>query len=431
MKKVLLVVVIIVILLALCAGIVLAGYAGIRALALGSPGVRSIQAEADEEQRLEVSEPVVLDVESDFGKIQLQAGEEGEIVILAHKVGFGATQESAQEAVDNMEVVVTQTAGRVTVRVERPDTVSNWRLVQGGGSVDFSITLPANTNVVASTSSGDVALTGTSGGADLHSDFGDVTLIDVSGTVTASTQSGQVKAQGVQAGEEAIDLSSEFGDVSLETSSAGEVAAWSGSGTVRLEDVEVSGEVTLNSNFGSLTFENGEAGPLDVQTSNGVVTLSDLEINGDLLVRSDFGDISLTRVVADNYDLETNSGSITVDGTQGSLEVVSGFGDIVITNGISVTLNLQSNNGKVSYSGSLGEGPHTVSSEFGNVELYLPADSALDIDLQTGFGVIKTDFLVTMVGELSEKHLVGMVGGGGMQLTASTNSGNVTLEVLP
>jgi hypothetical protein len=56
----------------------------------------------------------------------------------------------------------------------------------------------------------------------------------------------------------------------------------------------------------------------------------------------------------------------------------------------------------------------------------LPPDAAFDLDAETDFGSIKTDFAV-MVSEFEEKHMVGEVNGGGPSLQIRTDSGSITL----
>ncbi len=69
------------------------------------------------------------------------------------------------------------------------------------------------------------------------------------------------------------------------------------------------------------------------------------------------------------------------DRLKGKLKAHTDFGSILVQNPTSVTLDLQTKSGTVEFSGSLGTGPHTVSSDFGEIGLTLPADSKLNVDL--------------------------------------------------
>ena len=73
-----------------------------------------------------------------------------------------------------------------------------------------------------------------------------------------------------------------------------------------------------------------------------------------------------------------------------------------------------------------------VKSDFGEIVLTLPADSALNVDLSTDFGNIKSDLPITVTlngtSNSDGDQIVGSINGGGDQLTARTNSGSVTIH---
>jgi DUF4097 and DUF4098 domain-containing protein YvlB len=155
-------------------------------------------------------------------------------------------------------------------------------------------------------------------------------------------------------------------------------------------------------------------------------------VEQEIRVQDDFGEIELDQALASAYDLHTNSGSIIVSGAEGNLKAYTDFGGIKIERAEDVTLDLNTNSGSVEFSGSLGEGPHLVSSDFGEIDLTLPADSKLDVDLSTEFGNINSDLpiTVTLNGSPNSEsdQIVGSINGGGDQLTAQTNSGSVTIH---
>ncbi|MFZ5879888.1 MAG: DUF4097 family beta strand repeat-containing protein, partial [Chloroflexota bacterium] len=66
------------------------------------------------------------------------------------------------------------------------------------------------------------------------------------------------------------------------------------------------------------------------------------------------------------------------------------------------------------------------------ISLSLPADTAVDVDLQTEFGNITSDIPVTVIlsGEVEKSHQVGTMNGGGPELKVSTQSGNITIKAL-
>jgi DUF4097 and DUF4098 domain-containing protein YvlB len=182
--------------------------------------------------------------------------------------------------------------------------------------------------------------------------------------------------------------------------------------------------------FGDTLFFGGSARSLTIDTNSGKVTLSKLNLSGVLTVLDDFGNIDLEQVSAISYDMQTNSGAITVDGVQGNVKAYSGFGSITLTNAENVTIDLSTQSGSVDFEGSLGEGPHSIHSDFGEIILSLPADSALDVDLQTDFGTIKSDIPITVIlsGEAEKNRQTGTINDGGAELNVETGSGGISIR---
>ena len=184
------------------------------------------------------------------------------------------------------------------------------------------------------------------------------------------------------------------------------------------------------SEFGRIQFKSGIADMLNIEGNSGAIILTDLVIDKPLTAKTEFGDVTLLNVDAPSYNLEANSGKVSLDSVHDRVKAHSEFGDIEVTNGEQVTLDLKTNSGSVEYSGSLGLGPHILKTEFGNIYLTIPDDTSLSIEMETELGKVKSDFDITLSGEFSEKQLNGTINGGGASLTASTNSGNITISIL-
>ena len=196
--------------------------------------------------------------------------------------------------------------------------------------------------------------------------------------------------------------------------------------------MRATGDISTNTDFGDTTFENGSGDSLSIETNSGRVSLVKIRISNEIKVQDDFGEIELDKATASSYDLHTNSGSITVDGAKGKLKAHTDFGGINVTNAQSVTLDLKTSSGTVQFNGSLGDGPHMVNSDFGEIDLTLPMDAKLDVDLSTDFGNIKSDIPITVTLNGSSgsdgDQIVGSINGGGDEFTAQTSSGSVTIH---
>ena len=384
-----------------------------------------VSAEAEEIKTLNVEGPVALKVFDESGDVIVTGAEVEKVTVQVVKKGFGTTQARAEEALKNIQYEIEQNGDTITLTYEYPD-VRNQIFEQ----VDFIVTVPVETKVNVDSSIGEVSVEGVQGQVVIDNDFGDITVEKVDGALEVKTNSGRVDVVSVKAGTGNIDLYSGFGTISLGQVSGAGIKVQSNSGKLELENVRATKAMELSSDFGNVEFETGSANSLDVKTQSGAVTITSISVTGELTVKDDFGDINLEQVKAASYDVETNSGSIIVDGVKGQVRAHTGFGNITIKSAEEVTVDLFTQSGSIDFSGTLGEGPHTVHSDFGEIELNIPADSALNVDLQTEFGKIISDIpiTVTLSGEIKQDQQAGTMNGGGASLKVDTNSGNITIR---
>ncbi|HKJ39440.1 MAG TPA: DUF4097 family beta strand repeat-containing protein, partial [Anaerolineales bacterium] len=206
----------------------------------------------------------------------------------------------------------------------------------------------------------------------------------------------------------------------------------SNSGKLELENVRATGKMELFTQFGNLDFNSGTAGNLEAKTNSGSVTLTSLTVKGGLIIRDEFGEVKLEQIAATSYDIESNSGSITVNGVTGTIKAYTGFGNIIIKNAEEANVDLNTNSGSIEFSGTLGEGPHVIHSDFGEIELNIPADAKLTLDMETKFGKITSDIpiTVTLTGDITKGQQSGDMNSGGAELKVDTNSGNIHIKIL-
>jgi DUF4097 and DUF4098 domain-containing protein YvlB len=476
--------------LVLCAGIVLVSWAG--ASQLRTTGVRwrilqfdTISAETREEQRFTVGDSAALVVENPRGQVTVTGGPGNEIMIQAHKMAWGPSEPEAQAALALLKVNVAQDRNMIRVQVEEPSVIVFAGFARSG-SVDLAIAVPITTAVTTradlsavtlsntigdadvQTSRGTLRVTGVSGRLSLRSDFGDITVERATaGTVQAYSNRGAVSLTNVQA-EGSVSLTSDFGaigfkggradsltvipgrgevtladltvrrtatirsdfgELTIEKVTAGAIEAHSSRGAVSLTDVQVEGAVNLESDFGAIQFKTGRADSLTVKANRGEIKLIGLTMRGQAMARSDFGSVMVEQVQAAFYDLYAGRG-VGVKGASGALKAHSDFGNVDVENGDQVNLDLRTDRGQVTFAGSLGQGPHTLNSSFGDVRLRLPSNTALTFEFETNRGQIKSDFPVTISGDLGQTHWSGTINGGGARLTVSTDSGNILLNTL-
>lgn len=400
--------------------------------AIRSPVEANVEVSVEEQSSYTVETPAMLEITNQFGQIEVKAAQEetDAIQVRLTKTGYGVDQSEAEQRLVALQVDVEESANRVALRVAEP---SNDRFLRQG-SVDFVVTVPQDTTVVLESGSGRITLAGTSGKADLHTNFGEVRVNDFKGGLSVRTGSGQIIVRRIELlpdGNGDISLTTNFGEVTLEDANTGQLEVESGSGQLQLTNVQSSAKARLESEFGEIDWRTGSAAELTMKAGSGRVQLSDLAVEGGLEVESTFGEIRLTGVDAQGYRLTSGSGQITADLVRGKVIVQSRQNDVRITGGQDATLDLESGTGQIVYRGSFGAGPHRLETNFGNVQIELPQDSAFDVDLQTTFGSIESEFEIIRSSSSDEKHWIGSVNGGGPEIAASTQNGSISLEAIP
>ena len=421
--------------LAVCAASILAILPVVRQIGAGNIqwnalSVNSISADAVEEHRAAVDGPAQLKISTPYGKVEITAVQgSSEIVVSAHKSAWGGTQSTAESLLQKTKVVVAQTGNSVNVYVDTPVEVDFLHIGPAAISVDFTVSVPVACSVNASSASGDVRLAGTTGDATLHSDFGKVDAEQIQGALTAGSNSGDVTVQSVQAAAGSLQAESSFGTVQILQSAGTDLTVKSSSGDVSVTGSNFAGAAILSTNFGDVTASDSKAGSISASTDSGRVTLQGLQVAAGLTARSGFGDVVVKTSTAGNYNLNTNSGHVTAEDMQGAVKAHSDYGDVIVS-GKAAVLDLTSNSGTVAFTGSLGNGTSVLHSNFGDINITLPADAQFSADLSTNFGSIHSAFPI-LATTTDSTHLVGTVGSGGPAIKASTNSGSVNLSIQP
>jgi DUF4097 and DUF4098 domain-containing protein YvlB len=378
------------------------------------------------EETFIVDGPVTLNLESDFSNATVTGSDQEQVDVLARLSLWGSDEEDARNQLD---VQMTQVGNNITIRVERPETIYILTPYRRGSYADLEIRVPLDTSLQFINANGDLVVKDIDGTVELTSRFGDIHVENVKGMVSAQSDNGDITFIGVSEGGD-MKAGTEYGDVDLQELSANSLIIRSQNGTIHLEGVTLEGVLDLQTKFGDVTLQDVTAEILTAQTDNGGIRAERVELEGALDLESDFDDVTVIDVQALSYRLKSNNGNLTLHGCGGPLDLQTGFGEIEVKDAAEAGLTLVSKNGKIYFSGSLAsEGIHSLESEFGGIELVLPSDSAFNLDAETKFGSIQTDFSVAMQ-EFEEKHIIGEVNGGGAILLIYTRNGNINLESL-
>ena len=132
--------------------------------------------------------------------------------------------------------------------------------------------------------------------------------------------------------------------------------------------------------------------------------------------------------------LTNTSSSIEAEDIVGDLSAGSVSGRITLTGVKSSHVSAETVSGSVTYEGNIDpSGSYELSTHSGNVHMSVPEGSSADLELETFSGRISSAFPITLQpGEISMarhgKKMEFTIGKGGARITASTFSGNITID---
>lgn len=235
------------------------------------------------DRTLRVSGPVDLEVLTHSGDVIVRAGASGSVqihgkIFVSDRWLGGSRDADVHEIEQNPPV--RQDGNSVHIDYVNAHNVS----------VDYEITVPADTTIRTHSGSGDLEIEGTHGSVDLQTGSGDVKLSNVSGEIHLQTGSGDVRGHQV----------------------AGAVRGGTGSGDVEIEEAG-QGDIDLRTGSGNMTVRgvqggfHGEAGSGDIMVEG--TQTSSWEI------RSGSGNVNvrLPGNAAFDADLSTSSGTVYIE----------------------------------------------------------------------------------------------------------------------
>ncbi|HUV30831.1 MAG TPA: DUF4097 family beta strand repeat-containing protein [Acidobacteriota bacterium] len=172
----------------------------------------------------------------------------------------------------------------------------------------------------------------------------------------------------------------------------------------KIDISHVRGAVTIRSSASDITLSSLE-GPVRVENSSG-------NTRGDLL----FGDIEV-RQAQGEIDLQFVEGDIRIKSTSAAINIRQDRGAIDLT----------TSTGSVDIETSLdSRRDFFVETESGNINLVIPRTSSGMLDITSETGEIRTEIPIA-VKSMTRKQIVGEFGLGGVKVSLSSTSGDVTV----
>jgi DUF4097 and DUF4098 domain-containing protein YvlB len=284
-----------------------------------------------------------VEIHTGSGNIRVRQGEASKVTVYARikaRENWLGNEISASEKVKRIEAdpPIKQTGNMITIgKIED-------RELRRNVSIDYEVTVPAQTKLLTETGSGDQEITningplraetgsgnvtasGITGDARLSTGSGDVRLENVGGWLYAKTGSGNITARNVKSG---LDAETGSGDIEYDQTQGGNVSARTGSGSIRLRNIK--GGLDASTGSGDVTVDGEALGAWDVKTGSGNINLRvPAQSNFDVKAWSSSGDVSVDHPITMQGTFKRNriEGKVGTGGVLLSLH--TGSGDIRI-----------------------------------------------------------------------------------------------------
>ncbi len=251
------------------------------ALGVVSCGSRN-SVEGTFDKTLTVTGPVHLQVSSGSGGVTITTGAPGEVRIHGDISVNDWSEQSGQRRVNDLRSSPPISQQDNLIRVgdsgQRHDNVS----------IDYTITVPPDTQLQSNTGSGDVEVSGIKGPVNFNSGSGSITANDIG---------------------DDIQLKSGSGDIELKKIN-GQVTGNSGSANLKVSDVQ--GAVRFQTGSGDVEIENA-GGAIEIQTGSGGIDIKNA--SSDLRIHTGSGDVEIQGNPKETsyWDVRASSGDVILD----------------------------------------------------------------------------------------------------------------------
>jgi DUF4097 and DUF4098 domain-containing protein YvlB len=240
------------------------------------------------ERTLQVNGQVDLEVASGSGNITVHQGGSGTVYVAAKIHGnnnswiFGSSSSSVEERIRKIEQnpPVVQRGNTITIgKFEDRDLTRNI-------SIDYDVTVPAQTHLNSHTGSGDQVISGLQQPVLAKTGSGNITVEHIGAEVRASSGSGDLKINSVK----------------------GVLYCDTGSGNVHADDI--AGDVFASAGSGNIEVRQSAGGSVKADTGSGNIKL--YGIKGGLRASAGSGDIVAEGEPTSDWRLGSGSGNITL-----------------------------------------------------------------------------------------------------------------------
>jgi hypothetical protein len=170
-------------------------------------------------------------------------------------------------------------------------------------------------------------------------------------------------------------------------------------------------------------FINAEAGNVAIR-----------KLHGPYVIQATGGDVRMQNVIGGGL-IRTTSGNITIGGVGGNVHVQTASGAVTVYGSTAGSVDVQTDNGPIYWRfAQCGNGVYRFRSKQGSIRLGFRAAAAAQVDAQSDSGSVQNLFPSgngngSAVLQSFSQHAISMaINGGGPEITATTMSGDITIE---
>ncbi len=314
-----------------------------------------------------------LRITNDRGAVNLTASTDNQIHVTAHKRINADSQGEADKFNPATKPQFETSGNAVTLKAN----------TQGAGdrsvTTDLDVSVPRKAPVVISTRHGDVSVLGREGDVEIAGQHGEISASDIAGKLNINLSGGTAR----------------FSNIS------GDVAIQGRADDISLADVK--GAVHLNGEFDTIKLG---------------------KIAGLVSFKSARTDMEFSRL---NGDLDMDSGDMRANDLVGPFRLITRSKDVRL-NGVDGDVRLENANGAVEIHMSR-LGSMQLSNRNSDVQVFLPDNSAFQVDAHSRGGEIESDFNAVKIDNGNDQATAsGTVGAGGPHLVITNEHGGIELR---
>jgi len=344
-------------------------------------GLSGNSYEYSEHYEREVAGGSAIEVINRYGSVEISPADTDRIVVDVAKTVVAPTQEDADVLSKEFTYSIVQEGSRYRVisTLNRDQNRIRGRRLR----TSLIVRVPKRSQLTVDNRNGDVSLSDLSGDQQVTNGFGRLSVSKIIGDIRVNNRNGDLSVSGIAG---SADIHNEFASVEAKDIS-GRLKIDHRNGSVTVSSVK--GDATISNAFGSIEARDLDSN-IDVDARNTSVEISDAL--GDATVKNQFQSVRLENV----------RGTVTVDNRNGSV-------DLRYANPPTKDIR--------------------VNSQFADVTLMVPSNSAFSVAANTRFGSVDSDFSELIRNHDNESNsLNGRVGTGGPDIRIDNRNGSVRIE---